>query len=1005
MLHKATEQTLHNLTLSKFILLIFLNTFCILKGPDPYYSMHAPLFLQDRAKRLLLVFLLLTIVLLPLASAPAQDYSYLHYTTRDGLAGSNVHGISQDRDGFLWFSTETGLSRFDGKQFRNFTMAEGLPSNEVLATLCDSRNRLWIMSFKNALCYHYKGKIYNPHNDPSLEQIKISSYVIGIAETENSEILINTTKGFYLISPEDKITFIPRSNASSGKARYYPVVRSLGEMPAEILPHSIQAFVVDSIVYEDKRETPTGLLYALSTPKSVIITPADTAKKIIIPYPNWVRQEFYNDSIFILSRNPSGLYFYDFKNKKFIREYLPKAKVQDFFEDREGNFWFSTKGTGVFKLGPWPFVTYIFGQRERPFSVYQIYAGSNGSIQVITEHGRYWQFRPLKKDPAGGLLPFSNPAQMKTVINQLRSKPNTLLHFMDANLDDLIPPLYSYHLLIKTIFYYNDTLLIASAGGAYRLSLKQPHTLDTLCRFRATCALKFRDSIYIGSLNGLYKYAGRKLQYLGMESPLLRNRINTIAPGTDSMLWVGTYENGVAGLKDGKVVIHLDKRSGLPDNTCNSLFPERQYLWVGTEQGIGKIDLSLPNPRVVAWYDKADGLQAAIVNTIYVDSPIVYVGTQDGITCFDESRVPRHGPCNILFTGISVAGRQVVPDTGKNIAIAHRDNNIRFEYAGLSFLSAGNITYRYRLVGLSDKWQTTTQMYLDYPSLPSGNYKFQILAINKFGDKSSLLEQQFSIAPLLWERAGVQLLTAGLLIVLIAILFQLRLRSLRRKDHERQILQREIATLEQKALRAQMSPHFIFNCLNSIQHFILTNDARNANRYLNKFATLVRSTLEHAPHMYIPLSAEITYLTSYLDLEHMQAPTAFTYTITTDPAIETEQVIVPNMMLQPFLENAIKHGVSQLSSGGEITLSFHQNAGTGMLSCIISDNGPGMGKAAKQQQEGHNSRGINITRERLAILNQVLVEGKISLNIISPAAGDTGTKIILSLPVLYRRHE
>lgn len=964
--------------------------------------MHIPLFLQGKSQRLLLKSLLLTVVL-PLVSAQAQDYSYLHYTTRDGLAGSNVHGISQDRDGFLWFSTETGLSRFDGKQFRNFTMADGLPSNEVFGTLCDSRNRMWIISFKNALCYYYMGKIYNQYNDPSLKQVKISSYVLGIAETEKGEILVNIAKGFYLITPGGKVTFIPKSDASSGKALYYPVVRTQGQMPAAILPFSIQSFISNSIAYSNSRETPNGRLYALITAPSVIITPADTTKKILIHYPNRVRQKFYNDSIFILSHDSSGLCFYDFKHRKIIREYLPKARVQDFFEDREGNFWFSTKGTGVFKLAPWPFVTYIFGQKERPFSVHQLYAGAHGRIHAITEHGRYWQFRPLKKDQAGGLLPFFSPAQMEGGVDQLRSKPNTLLHFMDARLAKAVFPCNRYA-TVKTAFYYNDTVLVACSEGVFSLSARQPYKLDTLFGSWGTCALKFRDTIYIGSVNGLYSYAGGQIKVLGAESSPLRSRISTLAPGTGGMLWVGTYENGVVGLKDGKVAIHLDKRNGLPGNTCSSLFLERQYLWVGTEQGIGKINLSLPTPRVVARYDKTDGLQAAIVNTIYVDSPIVYVGTQDGITCFDESRVPRHGPCNILFTGISVAGRQVVPDSGKIIAIAHRDNNIRFEYAGLSFLSAGNITYRYRLLGLSDEWQTTTQMYLDYPSLPSGDYRFQVLAINKFGVKSSLLEQQFSIAPLLWERTGVQLLAVGLLIALLALLFQLRLRALRRKDQERQILQREIAALEQKALRAQMSPHFIFNCLNSIQHFILTNDVRNANRYLTKFATLVRSTLEHAPHMYIPLSAEIGYLTSYLDLEHMQAPTAFTYTITTDPAIEAEQLMIPNMLLQPFLENAIKHGVSQLSSGGKIALSFHKNTNTGMLSCIISDNGPGIGKAKKRQQGSHNSRGITITRERIDILNQVLEEGTISLNIISPAAGDTGTKVILSLPILYRGH-
>ncbi len=122
-----------------------------------------------------------------------------------------------------------------------------------------------------------------------------------------------------------------------------------------------------------------------------------------------------------------------------------------------------------------------------------------------------------------------------------------------------------------------------------------------------------------------------------------------------------------------------------------------------------------------------------------------------------------------------------------------------------------------------------------------------------------------------------------------------------------------------------MNPHFIFNCLNSIQHFIVTNDAKGANFYLVKFAGLVRSTLEHAAHMYITLSSELDYLSGYLDLEQMQASPPFKYTLTIDPDIEAEHIMVPNMLIQPFVENAIKHGVSRLAGEGFISVVFSKN--------------------------------------------------------------------------------
>src|SRR5215831_9885537 len=132
-------------------------------------------------------------------TANAQEYSYSHYDTKDGLAGSTVYCGAQDKDGFLWFGTETGLSRFDGTHFQDFTTADGLPDNEIVRLFVDSKNRVWILPFRNSLCYYWKGKIHNQENDTLLHKFPFGSEVIDIAENKKGDILITERNQAYII--------------------------------------------------------------------------------------------------------------------------------------------------------------------------------------------------------------------------------------------------------------------------------------------------------------------------------------------------------------------------------------------------------------------------------------------------------------------------------------------------------------------------------------------------------------------------------------------------------------------------------------------------------------------------------------------------------------------------------------------------------------------------------------------------------------------------------------
>jgi ligand-binding sensor domain-containing protein len=964
-----------------------------------------------KPSRLLFCILLLSLnLLLP---AAAQEQAYTHYDTKDGLAGSTVHGIIQDRDGFLWFATETGLSRFDGTHFKNFTREDGLPSNEVFGVMLDSRNRIWINSFKNALCYYYNGKIYNQSNDPMLKQIRLTSEVNSMAETVEGDIIFYCNEASYLVSGIhfDAVSFLSLNKVSRiPKGQRFRIKQVMGPLPLffyqlDMNPNPL-SHLLKGIMYlpvarkASSTKVPT---YCFWTTDTLLIIPgkAEAAYKINIEgvqFPVLV-----DESTISLHYRSGGVVLYDIFRHKYGKKLLPDHKIHYVMNDREGNTWFSTRGAGVFKQGPSPFINYTFTGGASPVAVHDVKkAGS--SVYIGTDNGNYWKLNTTTDK--GPLYEKPVPTKGDPGIFRKMGK-NLFFNYANSDYFGLNKIGINRSVGIKTVTITDDTVVMATGSGAFLLQFPRLEITDTLYFSRSTCAYKLGNSIYVGTLDGLYMIRDGKKQYLGAYNPLLKNRISSFAEGENGMLWVATYEEGVVGLKDGKVVTSINQsNSDISSNICRCLFASGNSLWIGTEKGLNKVMLSGNTCKMVALYNASDGLTSDIINSITIDGTWVYVGTPNGLTCFDESKSNLKAISNIKMTELSSSGKPL-DITKANLVLPHKSNNLKITFSGISFLSSGYVLYRYRLLGLDDQWQYTKEQSLNYPSLPSGKYTLQVQAINKFGDTSKVLQKQFEIEKTLWEKGGFRFSVALLLLFLAWMATQWRINRIRKKEKEKQLTQQKMMELEQMALRAQMNPHFIFNCLNSIQNYILKQDVLGANYYLSKFAGLVRQTLEYAPKMHIPLTEEISYLSNYLELERLQMSAAFDYHIHIAPDIHPGQIMIPNMVIQPFVENAVKHGVGRRSSEGKINLSF-KSTYAGILECIIEDNGPGINsvqtlQTGTGQEKKHESKGTSITQNRIKILNQLSEpDNGITLVIEDMGAGGkniSGTRVTLHFPI------
>jgi LytS/YehU family sensor histidine kinase len=292
---------------------------------------------------------------------------------------------------------------------------------------------------------------------------------------------------------------------------------------------------------------------------------------------------------------------------------------------------------------------------------------------------------------------------------------------------------------------------------------------------------------------------------------------------------------------------------------------------------------------------------------------------------------------------------------------------------------------------------------LEYASLPPGNYEFEMIAINKKGRTSNMVRIPVVVEAAFWQTLPFQVLVIAVVILVTWILVAWRFGIIRKEEQKKVALQQRLNDLEQMALRAQMNPHFIFNCLNSIQNFIINNDLETTNWYLTGFAHLIRQTLDNSEKSNISITNEINYLKRYLELEMMRFGHSFNFSIEVDPAIDPDLVTIPTMILQPYVENSIRHGIRYKRNGeGRIEIKFLKSNSDFL--CIIQDNGIGRKKANDYKSQMHveyQSKGMSLTAERINILNRQLTD-PITIEIIDLTDAQNqpaGTKIVIRFPV------
>jgi hypothetical protein len=527
---------------------------------------------------------------------------------------------------------------------------------------------------------------------------------------------------------------------------------------------------------------------------------------------------------------------------------------------------------------------------------------------------------------------------------------------------------------IKEFLIESDSsFIVACAFGLYRLKAGVKELTDVHLD-RATCIAGNGRQYFWGTLKGVYKCSGDTITALGEHYPALSGIISNIALAPDSALWVATQQ-GIVVFKDGATSI-IKQEQGLLSNNCRDVLPDGNTTWVSTDKGISRINYRWQGNKLlytVLNITENDGLISDDVNQVAVGGQYIWAATTRGISFFSRSYNGYSFIPPFIAVDKIVAGNTVMASTD-TVYLNRYKNNLAVEIAGVAYHNARKLYYQYRVNGLDSNWYPVINNSISFSALPYGQYVLEIGAFNK-ENQWMVASQKIAIIgnPPFWRSAWFIILTYVISILIAGVFFYLFYRKRQQKKEEVYLVNKKISDLEVMALRAQMNPHFIFNCLNSIQHYILTADVTNANLYLHRFSMLIRKILQLSPASSISLKEEIEMLELYLELEQMRLDDRMGYRIMVPDDLNRDDIHIPSMIIQPYLENAIKHGISPLRDRkGTITVEFRLSGNN--LECLVSDDGIGINAALLHKQSGiyqHTSMGTNITESRLQAINSI----------------------------------
>ncbi len=960
---------------------------------------------------------------------------------KNSLPSNTIQSLFTDSHGIVWIGTAYGLACYDyqSNSFQSFFYSDkdenSLPSNVIWVIKEDVNGILWIGTNSGLCSFDKKNKRFQRfiHDDHS-NSIS-GNYINDVEFAPDGKMWITTSNGLNCLDVSTKqfTSFFHDPNDSSTLSG-----NNLSKMAIDKLGN-LWTSVYGTLTLEcfDTRTNRTRHFTNFIEKQGHI--PSNYLRDIFIDNSErlWLGTYAAGLILFLHKKNV----FYEYQADLLDQSKLQSNRIGGIFQDQSGMIWLSTfNGAERFNPDESKFILYRFPSNMSETlayksaraiaedSSYRLWIGSSNGVYVLERNtGTFTNYQWKQNDPYS----LNNNDVYSLCCDKLGNiwvGTDSGLNFFDPirkNFREVyvqVDTLKGGSCVNRIVSDKNGDLLIGSSAGLSVYNLKNDSVYGLLNNATRTVLEDKRGILWIGTrFDGLIKYnrltkeVKRFTNILEDTSSIAANYVQSITQDLSGKIWLGTI-SGLCRFDEttGKFSTFTEK-NGLPNiNVTQLMVDDKNRIWMATNRGISMLNESR---TAFTNYDPGDGLQGWEFN------PGSAFKTHDGYFCYsgkngfnlfhpDSIRTNKFKP-PVTLKRIMIFDKAIDIKSYadlKSLKLSYKQNFFSFEFAALNYDHPEKNQYKYQLIGFDKKMvELGTNRVINYTNVPPDNYTLKVIASNNDGVWNETgIELKIVITPPFWATWWFKTIVVLVFIGAVFLFFKLRENRIKKEQVRQTAINKQIAEIKMMALRSQMNPHFIFNSLNSIQHFITTHEKEEALHYLSRFSKLIRKILENSRQNTVSVSNELELLQLYIQLEQLRFSNKFDYHITVDEKVDIENTEIPPLLIQPYIENAIQHGLINKNSKGDLWLSLERN--NGLLICKIEDNGIGRDKAQQIEQKKisrHVALGIKVTNERISTLSDLL-DYKIEVVIedlyktkqyAEEAPKAVGTRVTISIPV------
>lgn len=884
---------------------------------------------------------------------------------------NTIYTIHQAENNYVWIGSDQGLYRYSGTDFKAYTNPNYQTEYSYIKE--DKEGRIWCANFSGQIFYVAKNHKLTLFKDFSKNS---ADGLISFSLDKFPEIYVATDYGYEVIN------FNSTKESSSINDKYYNQDFKkegfrFAEKPFQIVFHdnklnlltnekliefdknnlnivtSIDETIIRSPIVTIQKDKSATLIYNTDTKTVVkrwcenkldeyILSNIPLVNESAIYY-NEINQTYWLGTL-------EGIYIFN-NNFELVDHLLEDYNISYIIKDHENNHWIGTLNNGILII---PNLNIkVFNRLLKNKGINDISVFKN-ELYILTDDSKIYNY-----SPQNNLIELVTPVDSKArklIFNPFlnafhlsNSKSIFALNSQSSKFNKLDN--------IKSLTKINDSSCIINSSYSSVIKNFNSNKTKLIRKKRSfgTCIIN-ENKFYIAHSDGLYKYYNNKSEKLTFNhKPILVNYAIIRDPSKENAIWA--FDN------NGKLFNITDKEIKLIYNfntTVNDVKLFGDYLFIASKDGIYKFNITRENYSLI---NHTDGLPDNNVTDIGIIDNTIYGATNEGLVQFNTSYSYKNtiNPVvNIRRILVNKKNQRIK----KKYDLSHDENNINIRLNTYCLRSQRSYKFLYKFKGKDSTWSFTKNNKIDFYALQPGQYNLEILAVNEDNIKTDQAQLiQFNI-----DKPYTQKWWFYFLIVIGGSLWVILFFSeiIKKKNTEKQLIYSSITSL-----KAQMNPHFLFNAINTIQYYILKSNKEKAYDYLTKLSFLIRENLDMSEKAFISLSDEIELTGTYLELEKIRFKDDFKYEIIIDKDTNPNEIKIPSMVIQPFIENAIKHGLMHIEGNKSLKIEFKKMA---YLECKITDNGIGR-KAAKLINEnksfhGHESFSTKTIKKRFELLKK-----------------------------------